>query len=120
MHDFGEATPANIMKFEYTEPEQNQFNFTGAYEFLKYAEATDKYVRCHNLIWSSQLPDWVTSPSKPWTNKTLSAVLKNHVKTLVSTLGDRCYSWDVVNEALADDPVSNPTCNDPIVSVTKC
>ena len=87
------------------------FNFTGADEFLKLAEASGKLVRCHNLIWSSQLPHWVMYPSTPWTNKTLSAVLRKHVKTVVSTLGDRCYSWDVVNEALSDDPAGSYTSN---------
>jgi endo-1,4-beta-xylanase len=50
------------------------------------------------------LPDWVTSPATPWTNKTLSKVLKNHVTKLVEHFGDHCYSWDVVNEAFADSP----------------
>lgn len=65
----------------------------------------------HNLIWSSQLPSWVTSPSTPWTNATLSAVLINHVQTLIKHFGDRCYSWDVVNEAFADSPAGSYTPN---------
>lgn len=36
------------MKFMFTEPEQNVFNFTGADEFLAIVQATDKLVRCHN------------------------------------------------------------------------
>ena len=52
----------------------------------------------------SELPTWVTNPTTNWTNATLSTVLVNHVQTLVRHFGDRCYSWDVVNEALADDP----------------
>ncbi|KAJ4396708.1 hypothetical protein N0V93_000929 [Gnomoniopsis smithogilvyi] len=103
-HDFGEATPANIMKFLYTEPEQNVFNYTGGEYFLDLAEASGKLVRCHNLIWYNQLPDWVTAPAVNWTNETLSAVLVNHVTNLVEHFGDRCYSWDVVNEALSDSP----------------
>lgn len=39
-----------------------------------------------------------------WTNETLSAVLQNHVTNLVEHFGDRCHSWDVVNEALSDSP----------------
>lgn len=95
----------------YTQPQPNKFNFKGADAFLDLAEASGKLVRCHNLIWSSELPTWVTNPSTPWTNKTLSAVLRRHVKTLVSRLGDRCYSWDVVNEALADSPAGSYTSN---------
>lgn len=40
----------------------------------------------------------------PWTNKTLSKVLVNHVTKLVEHFGDHCYSWDVVNEAFSDSP----------------
>lgn len=106
-HDFGGTTPANIMKFMFTEPEQNVFNFTGAQEFLDIAFASHKLVRCHNLIWQSELPTWVTNPTTNWTNETLSKVLQNHVYTLVSHFGDQCYSWDVVNEALSDDPAGS-------------
>ncbi|CAK4034090.1 glycoside hydrolase family 10 [Lecanosticta acicola] len=104
---FGEATPANAMKFDATEPQQNMFDFTGAERFLEVSEASHKLVRCHNLIWGSQIPSWVTNPSTPWTNATLSAVLKNHVQTLVKHFGDRCYSWDVVNEAFSDSPAGS-------------
>lgn len=51
-HDFGEATPANIMKFVYTEPQQGVFNFTGGDDFIELAKQSGKLVRCHNLIWS--------------------------------------------------------------------
>lgn len=95
----------------YTEPKQNVFNFTGGDYFLDLAEATDKKVRCHNLIWSNQLPDWVTSPKKKWTNATLSHVLRHHVTSLIEHFGDRCYSWDVVNEAFSDSPAGSYASN---------
>ena len=101
-HDFNEVTPANTMKFFATEPQQGVFDYTGADEFLAFVKPTKQYIRCHNLIWKSQLSTWVTSPAVPWTNATLSAVLYNHAYTLVSHFGDQCYSWDVVNEAFDD------------------
>ncbi|TKA46661.1 hypothetical protein B0A54_02494 [Friedmanniomyces endolithicus] len=102
IHDFGEATPANIMKYEFTEPEAGVFNYTGAEEFL--TAAAGKAIRCHNLIWSSELPTFITNPTVNWTNATLTAALRRHVTTLVEHFGDRCYSWDVVNEAFSDNP----------------
>lgn len=33
-------------------------------------------------------------------------MLETHVTRLVEHFGDRCYSWDVVNEALSDDPTT--------------
>ncbi|RMX96264.1 hypothetical protein D0868_11277 [Hortaea werneckii] len=106
-HDFGQATPANIMKFVYTEPEQGVFNFTGGDYFLNITDPTKDYIRCHNLVWGSQLPTWITNPSTNWTNATLSAALHNHVYTTVSYFGDRCYAWDVVNEGLSDSPAGS-------------
>lgn len=66
---------------------------------LDIAETTGKLVRCHNLIWSSQLPDWVTDGT--WTADSLTQVMKVHIQTIIEHWGSRCYSWDVVNEALA-------------------
>lgn len=103
-HDFGESTPANIMKWMFVEPQQNMTNFTGGDEFVSVAKAAGKQIRCHNLVWKSELPTWITSPSTPWTNATLLAAMKNHIYQTVTHFGDDCYSWDVVNEALADNP----------------
>ena len=60
--EFGQLTPANYMKWEYVEPEQGVFNYTGGDVILDTAEADDQIVRCHNLVWYNQLPDW----SKPF------------------------------------------------------
>lgn len=85
----------------YVEPEQNVFNFTGGDYVLDFAERYGKQVRCHNLIWVSELPDWVLNGN--WTAETLTAVMKNHIQKTITYFGDRCYSWDVVNEALNGD-----------------
>ncbi|KAI1616834.1 family 10 glycosyl hydrolase [Exophiala viscosa] len=98
---FGQITPANDMKFFATEPEQNVFNFTGGQVAVDIAQDHGKYLRCHNLVWVSQLADWVTNGN--WTAETLTAVMKNHIQTLIIHWGDACYSWDVVNEALASN-----------------
>ncbi|KAE8447270.1 hypothetical protein EG329_010964 [Mollisiaceae sp. DMI_Dod_QoI] len=95
---FGEMTPANVMKFQYTEPFQNSFNFTGGDYFLNVAEQSGKRVRCHNLIWVDELSPFITNSK--WTAATLTDVMENHIKKVVTHFSDRCYSWDVVNEAL--------------------
>ena len=88
-------------QFFATEPEQNVFNYTGGDVVLDIAEDHGKLVRCHNLIWSNQLSDWVTNGN--WTAETLTAAMKNHIQTIIAHWGDRCYSWDVINEALASN-----------------
>ncbi|OJJ50009.1 hypothetical protein ASPZODRAFT_57984 [Penicilliopsis zonata CBS 506.65] len=95
---FGQTTPGNTMKWMYTEPEQNVFTFAEGEETIALAEATGKKVRCHNLVWSEELPSWVTDGS--WTNETLLAAMKTHITREIEYYGEGCYSWDVVNEAL--------------------
>lgn len=86
------------MKYFATEPEQGVFNYTGGDVAVAIAQDHGKYLRCHNLIWLSQLPDWLINGT--WTNETLTAVMENHIKTIITHWQDACYSWDVVNEAL--------------------
>ncbi|KAF7590681.1 hypothetical protein BBP40_002516 [Aspergillus hancockii] len=100
-NDFGQMTPGNSQKWDTTEPTQNQFSFTKGDVVADLAEANGQKLRCHNLVWHQQLPNWVSSGS--WTNETLTAVLKNHITNVVKHYKGRCYAWDVVNEALADD-----------------
>lgn len=98
---FGEITPANSMKFEQTEPQPNVFNYTGGDEIINLAREHGKFVRCHNLVWESELPDWINNGN--WTNATLTAAMQNHITNLIMHFGGNCYSWDVVNEALNSD-----------------
>ncbi|KAK3079936.1 hypothetical protein LTS18_003549 [Coniosporium uncinatum] len=100
-HEFGQVTPANAMKWDATEPQQGDFTFGAAEQFLGFPTSNHQLVRCHNLVWHSQLPSWITSGT--WTNATLQAVLKSHITTLVQHFGTRCYAWDVLNEALNDN-----------------
>lgn len=41
--------------------------------------------------------------SGSWTNTTLAAAIEAHIASEVGHYKGQCYSWDVVNEALADD-----------------
>jgi len=97
---FGEITPANGMKWMFTQPEQYVFNYTDGEIILQWAESQGKQVRCHNLVWSSELADFVTSGN--WTAAQLTDIMRTHIYNVVEYFGDRCYSWDVVNEALND------------------
>ncbi|KAF8126888.1 glycoside hydrolase family 10 protein [Boletus edulis] len=98
---FGQLTPANSMKWDAIEPEQNVFSFTGGDQIVTLAEATGKIMRGHNLVWYSQLPNWVTYGS--WTPETLTSVIETHVRTEVSHYAGKIYAWDVINEPFNDD-----------------
>ena len=100
---WGAVTPGNSIKWEFVEPTLGDFTFGEGMETIALAKVNDMKVRCHNLVWSSELPSWVTSPSTTWTNETLLAAMNNHIEKTIEGFGDDCYSWDVVNEALAED-----------------
>jgi len=100
-HDFGGVTPANIMKWEFVEPEQGVFNFTGGDEFVALAKKNNQVIRCHNLNWYNQNPAWLTNTN--WNKTGLLAALENHITQTITHFGDNCYAWDVVNEAFNDD-----------------
>jgi endo-1,4-beta-xylanase len=85
----------------YTEPGQNQYNYTEGDYIVRLAEENGQAVRCHNLVWNNELSNFVNQGT--WNAQTLTQVLKNHIFNVVQHFGKRCYSWDVVNEALNGD-----------------
>lgn len=96
--DFNSFTPENSMKWESTEPTRNNFTFTDADRYAAYAKKNNLQIHCHNLVWHSQLPAWVSGGG--YDNKTLISIMENHIKNLVTRYRDVCTRWDVVNEAL--------------------
>ncbi|KAJ5112346.1 hypothetical protein N7532_000391 [Penicillium argentinense] len=86
---FGQTTSGNTMKWEFVEPSKNSFSFAGGDDMIALANATGKKVRCHNLVWSEELPSWVSSGS--WTNETLLAVLEHHISKVVRHYGENFF-----------------------------
>lgn len=98
--NFGQITPGNGQKWDYTEPTQSKFQYTYADVVPKFAKANGQILRCHTLLYRSQIPSWLTGGS--WTKASLTAVIKTHIENLVGHYKGQCYSWDVVNEAIDD------------------
>src|SRR5215469_8709884 len=106
---FDMVTPGNEMKWDTTEPSNGTFNFSPGDQIVSYAKSNGEQVRCHNLVWQSQLPSWVSSlPS----NQVQSA-METHITTEAGHYKGECYAWDVVNEPFNSDGsfVSDPFFN---------
>ncbi|KUJ16103.1 glycoside hydrolase [Mollisia scopiformis] len=99
--DFGQITPGNSMKWDAIQPAPNTFTFTAGDAIADLAATNNQLLRCHNLVWHEQLPDWVSGGN--WTAASLTQVLQNHITTEVTHYKGKCYAWDVVNEALNDN-----------------
>ncbi|KAJ5779838.1 hypothetical protein N7457_007558 [Penicillium paradoxum] len=99
--EFGQITPGNAQKWDAIEPSQNTFTYTNGDTVASLAAQNGQKLRCHTLVWHSQLPSWVSSGT--WTNATLIAAMKNHITNVVTHYKGKCYAWDVANEALNED-----------------
>lgn len=84
------------MKWESIQPSEGQFTFDGADAVVEFAATNNKQLRCHTLVWHSQLPSWVSDGG--FDNATLIEVMRTHIETVVGRYKDSCDHWDVVNE----------------------
>jgi endo-1,4-beta-xylanase len=97
---FDQLTAGNIMKMSYLHPSENNYTFEQADELISFASFNSMSVHGHTLIWHSdyQVPDFMKNYSGDF-----AVMLKTHVQTIASHDAGKVDSWDVVNEALADD-----------------
>ncbi len=98
---FNAVVAENEMKFDATEPSENNFSYDKGDKMIKYAQENGMRVRGHALAWHSQVPGWVNSYSGQ--KEKLLAVLKNHIENVVGHWKGKIAEWDVVNEAVNDD-----------------
>jgi len=99
---FNVVVAENEMKFDATEPAENEFSFEKGDKMVKYAQANKIRVRGHALAWHSQVAGWVSSNYAGQKDKLL-AVLKNHIEKVVGHYKGQVAEWDVVNEAVNDE-----------------
>jgi endo-1,4-beta-xylanase len=99
--EFDAVTPENEMKWERVEPERGHYDWAAADAVVAFAQAHGMQVRGHNLVWHSQLPQWLTTGD--FTAGELRALMLRHVTDEVTHFKGRVTAWDVVNEPFADD-----------------
>jgi endo-1,4-beta-xylanase len=75
---------------------RGNFTFAGADRFIHWAKERNYQTHCHNLVWHSQLPTWVSQGG--FNNATLIGIMKAHIQGLAGRYKGQCTRWDVVNE----------------------
>ncbi|MCT2583569.1 endo-1,4-beta-xylanase [Actinophytocola sp. S1-96] len=97
--EFNVVTAENAMKWDATEPQQGQFNFSGADQIMDFAEANGQTVHGHTLVWHNQTPGWVQNLDA----NAMRTAMRNHIDTVVGRYAGRIPSWDVVNEVFNEN-----------------
>ena len=101
--EFSSVTAESSMKFGAVHPSKDVFNFKKADAIVAFAKKNNMRVHGHTLIWpkDSLAPSWLLNfkgDSTAWDN-----LLKTHIQTVVKHFKGQVASWDVVNEAYADN-----------------
>lgn len=103
------VTFENDMKPDYAYNADRQFDFTAEDALVQKVQDAGLDLHGHVLVWHAQSPTWLytAESGKPLSREAALTNLKTHVKTVVEHFGDQVISWDVVNEAMNDNP-ANP------------
>lgn len=113
---FGSITAENDMKPGPTEPREGEFSWERADRIANFARANGIKLRGHCLMWHNQIGEWMYADSP--TKEEFLSRMRHHIHTVVSRYKDVVYCWDVVNEAITDDPrAENPYRQSPLYKV---
>lgn len=106
LKNFSSITPENAMKMGPIHPRENEYFWRDADSIVAFAKNNHLKIRGHNLCWHNQAPRWIFTNAAGDTvsKEVLLQRLKDHITTVVNRYKGSIYAWDVVNEAISDDP----------------
>ncbi|WP_345951652.1 endo-1,4-beta-xylanase [Mucilaginibacter sp. PAMB04274] len=106
LQQFNSVTPENAMKMGPIHPQEDRYFWRDADSIVNFAQKHGLRVRGHNLCWHEQTPNWLfkDSTGKQVSKELLLKRLHDHIFTVVNRYKGKIYAWDVVNEAIDDDP----------------
>ncbi|MDT0643553.1 endo-1,4-beta-xylanase [Zunongwangia sp. F363] len=106
LEQFNSMTPENVMKMGEIHPEQNRYYWEAADKIAEFAREHDMKMRGHALVWHQQTGDWIfkAEDGGQVSKEELLQRMKTHIDSVVSRYKGTIYAWDVVNEAISDNP----------------
>lgn len=95
--EFNMLEPEDALKWEVLRPAPQSFDFSQADRVVNFALRHGMRVRGHVLVWHRQNPAWLTD--RTYSSEQLSALLQQHIRTVVGHYRGKIFAWDVANEA---------------------
>ncbi|MFC4388769.1 endo-1,4-beta-xylanase [Gracilibacillus marinus] len=101
---YNSITAENEMKFENLHPKEDVYNFEISDQMIQFAQNNQIAMRGHTLVWHNQTSNWLFEHNGRQVDKeTLISRMEEHIATVVGRYKGKIYSWDVVNEVIADE-----------------
>jgi endo-1,4-beta-xylanase len=97
----GLLVPENELKWQWTRPSPDKFDFRAMDAIADYATRHNFKLRGHTLFWTPAkwYPKWLAEMQFK-SGAEAERLLGEHVRTVCRRYGQRIYSYDVVNEAV--------------------
>jgi len=102
---FNAVTCENDMKPDYIAPTSSggDYRYTKADEQVSAMTTAGMRVHGHTLVWHSQTPSWMTAGDKA----EVEATMVKYINDVMVHFKGKVKSWDVVNEAMKDQGLSD-------------
>ncbi|WP_228586874.1 endo-1,4-beta-xylanase [Alkalibacterium sp.] len=104
-HHHNLVTAENAMKPEYSYNALREFDFESQMRLIERVEEEGLALHGHVLVWHQQSPEWLHSEGGELLSR--EDALENmysHIEETILHYGDSVISWEVVNEAMNDNP----------------
>lgn len=102
---YNSVTPENQMKPKQIHPKENEWNWEPADRIVRFARENKMKVRGHTLVWFQNAPAWlVLDKGKLVAKELFYKRMKSHISAMLNRYKAHVYCWDVVNEAISDNP----------------
>ena len=102
---YNSITPENQMKPKQIHPKEDKWNWEPADKIVAFAKENKIKVRGHALVWQQNVPEWMLKENGQQVCKEmLLKKIKAHIDAVIGRYKNSVYCWDVVNEAVSDNP----------------
>jgi endo-1,4-beta-xylanase len=99
--EFNMVEAEDAMKWWTVRHDPQTFDFREGDEVVRFAQAHGMKIRGHCLVWDHNNPEWLAHGQ--YSSDQMSALLKEHIATVMKHYAGQVFAWDVVNEGLDEN-----------------